>query len=269
MHALTVYEPWQKGGRWLPGAVPYWAGALSTEALLSRMTTHAETEDKGRTRAWSPVQLKPGTCRSNANVAEVSCLVMDFDAAPCDRAAMLRAFGRVACCYHSSHSHTPDVPKGRLVYPLASPVPAALWPRVWRWAAGLAEGMDPQCKDAARVYYLPTHPPGVEPVSWVQRGPLLAVPEVLPEIPKPKPYRPVRDLTDRSLIDSLRRPDVRARLAAVNGWRIGGDVVRYIPCPSCGRASVRYHIDSEAKAICNHRASCGGTFWLDQLLGDK
>lgn len=267
MHALTIYSPWAKGGRWLPGAVPYWQGVLDTDALLERMTTHTETEDKGKTRAWSPVRLKPGTRRANANVLEVSCLVMDFDTIAVDRGALLRAFGRVACCYHSSHSHTESKPKGRMVYPLTSPVPGAMWPRFWRWAASKVPGMDPQCKDVSRVYYLPTRPPGVEPVAWVQRGPLLCVPDDLPELPKPPPYRPVPDTSDRSLIESLRRPDVRERLAASQGWRVCGSVVRYIPCPRCGRKSVRYHIDSEAKALCNHRSSCGGTFWLDQLIG--
>lgn len=268
MHHLTIYSPWQKDGRWLPGAVPYWQGALSTDALLSRMTQHTETGDKGQTRCWSPVELAPGARRSNANVVAVSCLVLDYDAEPISRAQVMRGLGRVRMAYHSSHSHTDAKPKGRLIVPLATPCPVELWPRMWRWAAIRLPGIDPACKDASRVYYLPTHPPGMSPVSWRQDGPLLSVPEKLPELPKPPPYKPVADTSDRSLMDALRRPDVRARLADGQGWRVSSGTARRIPCPQCSRPSVYYVIDSEAKARCGHMASCGGTFWLDQLIGE-
>ena len=267
-HEITIYQPWTTpGGRTVPGSVVAWAGPVTTDALIRRMTRHTRTTDKAASDSWSPVQLQPGARRSNAAVLEVSCIVLDFDDAPVWRSDIIRGLGRVRCCYHSSHSHTAEKPKGRLVVPLASPVAADLWPRVWAWVAGLIDGVDAQCKDAARVYYLPTCLEGGDPVAWEQAGPLLKLPDVLPLLPATPRWVPVEGGDNYKGSERYKGPGARANLASVNGWSVSSGTARRIPCPQCNRRSVYYVIESERKAKCGHEASCGGVFWLDQLAG--
>src|SRR5690606_22181770 len=56
-------------------------------------------------------------------------------------------------------SHTPEHPKFRLVMPLAFPVPAEDWPKVWSWAEEVARfEIDPSMKSPAATYALPAVP---------------------------------------------------------------------------------------------------------------
>lgn len=136
---------------------------LSWDALAERLTAHAERESKDGP-LWSPASYPPGTTRANANVMELSCAVGDFDLAGdwLEIREHLRGL-RLAWVAHSTHRYKPEDPgRFRVVVPFVRPVTAAEWSRFWPRVAEHVFGgaVDAADKDASRMYYLPTCPPG-------------------------------------------------------------------------------------------------------------
>src|ERR671929_216009 len=167
-----------------------------------------ELADKRQARCWAPTRYADGaTSRSNAGVESVSCLVFDCDRIEPDWARLERYWYLA----HTTYQHTPEHPRWRLVLPLAAPVPAQQWRQVWRRAhAALCPEADPNCKDPSRQYYLPSHPPGVQPEARCHEGRLLD-PAVLPELP-PEPGRP--RVSHRAPLAVPREPTTRERRRA-------------------------------------------------------
>ena len=134
--------------------------------LAGGLTRHTPRDVKDGP-AWSPIENVPGQPRGNAHVVSVSCFVADIDdgTRPADLWERWQApDGRpLAWCLHSSYSSTPEQPKYRVVFPLAAPVPAADWPAVHRklTLALFGDHADPACKDAARLFFLPSCPPSM------------------------------------------------------------------------------------------------------------
>ena len=123
------------------------------------------------TTCFSPTRftLEPGTTckvrRLGRNAIARSAIALDIEAnkttgeippAPTAIAQRLANMGNVAVVY-TSHSHTPDMPRYRLVAPLSSEVDALL-PTCEIWAAqlGLDGVIDRGKLGAAAVFYLPT-----------------------------------------------------------------------------------------------------------------
>jgi hypothetical protein len=144
------------------------------------------------------------TSRSNAGVEAVSCLVFDCDRVEPDWARLERYWYLA----HTTYQHTAERPRWRVVLPLAVPVPARGWAQTWRRAhAALCPETDPNCKDASRQYYLPSHPPGAQPEARCHEGRLLD-PATLPELPpEPEPLG-VRHV---AALVALREPTTRER----------------------------------------------------------
>lgn len=132
--------------------------------LCDILLRHLPRAAKGG-RAWSPVKYLEGKTRSNEGVAAVSCYVADIDDGTLPealRGGWKTPDGRpLAYALHSTFSSTPVTLKYRVVFPLATPVPAADWPAVHRklTLALMGGHADPACKDAARLFYLPACPP--------------------------------------------------------------------------------------------------------------
>lgn len=141
---------------------------LEDAALVQMLTTPIPHEGKKEDcLAWSPVRLRrdeAGRYRRAARYVDaVTCLVLDLDRGePLKRAKPLIE-GRRAIL-HTSWSHSPSHPKGRIVFPFAEPAPASKWPDVWtsaeRWAKEAGLTMDPATKDMSRLYFLPAYPKG-------------------------------------------------------------------------------------------------------------
>jgi hypothetical protein len=132
------------------------------------LTNHKERDGKDGA-LWSPASYaaelpNPAKGRCNVNVDAICALVIDIDDGT-PPSALTPGWDRWAYAIHSSFSSTPGHPKWRAVFPLARPVPSAEWPRVHRrLVVALAGGhTDPSCKDASRMYYFPSHPPGATP----------------------------------------------------------------------------------------------------------
>ncbi len=113
--------------------------------------------------AWSPVDIA-GT-RADVNVRAVTALVLDLDglthAQLADVAQRLDGLTYIA---HSTHSHRPPESNClRVAVELTRPVPAQEWRGVLaRAVAALGIPADPMCTDLSRLYFLGSHPAGVE-----------------------------------------------------------------------------------------------------------
>ena len=133
------------------------------DAAVMRLAAELE-EDQRRSakrdlRLWSPALYRPGADkRGTENVTHVSCLVLDYD----DGTPIAEASVTWSSFFHLVHttwSHTAEHPKFRLVMPLAFPVPAEDWGKVWSWAEEIARfEIDPAMKSPAATYALPAVP---------------------------------------------------------------------------------------------------------------
>ena len=136
--------------------------------LAERLTRHARRPGKDGP-GWSPAVYKRDKdgallTRANDAVQALTCAVADVDHVGLDDVVTLRDHVRdlgLAGAIYSTHSSTETAPRIRVVVPLAEPVPAETWPRLWptlneRLFLGLA---DRAASDASRFYYLPAAPP--------------------------------------------------------------------------------------------------------------
>src|SRR5688572_3221907 len=112
--------------------------------------------------------FSPATFKNNSRkkefVIELSQLVLDYDhnASLDADIAVWKAFGLTFAAYttHSSYRVTESNPDAeerfRVIIPLESPIPANLFPALWRWAANASQGrIDPSAKDSSRMFYTP------------------------------------------------------------------------------------------------------------------
>jgi|GEM_PF-2298709 hypothetical protein len=140
---------------------------------------------------WSPTLYRPDTTRGNKQVESLGLLVLDFDEGLTPE-EVTPLCERWAYVIYSTHSHTPEKSKWRIVFPLARTIRGADWLPVWLRAAHYfsSSTADPQCKEPARMYYLPSHPPGGEAFALTHEGAWLD-PDDLPALP-PEVARPPR-----------------------------------------------------------------------------
>lgn len=133
---------------------------VSTAELARMLMTHeirADHEKDGP--LWSPTLYKKGTTRGNANVISISCLVFDIDNGS-GMSGIEKRWQDYGYITHTTWGHTPESPRKRVVFPLATPVSAEMWPEYWERAnVYLCSGKsDPSAKDIARIYYTPSCP---------------------------------------------------------------------------------------------------------------
>src|SRR4030095_1406839 len=115
---------------------------------------------------FAPALFDP-PARKKENVKCISELVLDYDhGADFDiDLEVWRMFGLSFAAYttHSSYRETESNPDAeerfRVIIPLLEPIPAGEFPKLWRWAAEVAQGrIDEQAKDASRMFYTPAVP---------------------------------------------------------------------------------------------------------------
>lgn len=130
-----------------------------TLAAIRAMLSEHEVRETKDGPLWSPTRYSPGSNRSNSNVLEVSCLVLDIDD-EVDLDELRTTWKGLMYALHSTFSHSPKKQGYRAVFPLKVPIPAADFAlkyslMVARLAGSVA---DPACKDISRMYYLPSCP---------------------------------------------------------------------------------------------------------------
>ena len=90
--------------------------------MVESLTRHVERESKDGP-LWSPTIYKGKAPRGNAGVESITAAVADMDSGISyeDIEFPLSEFEHVA---HSTHSHTTEKPKFRIIVPFVNPVPA-------------------------------------------------------------------------------------------------------------------------------------------------
>lgn len=244
--------------------------------------------DAGRLRAlksclpaWIPAAFRPDGRRVAADVVDLHLLVLDYDGGATieDERWRWREF---AHCGHTSWSHAMGDPKFRIVLPLAAPVAAFWWARVWEWAqAFTGHRIDEKTRNPDRIYFLPALKGPASPwFSWVNDGPWLAVegpelPATRAELEQQRRADAMRAVRDRRPYENPTReaerqarllredPPTREAWALARGAKISartqGRIATGITCPACGDRSVWLAIDviRATGASCNHQRTCG------------
>ena len=157
--------------------------------VVKAFTAHLERNDKDG-QLWSPAIYGNGSARGNAGVEFLTAGCGDFD----DGVAYEEVKDRLTSYEyvgHSTFSHTPDDPHFRVIIPFAAPVPKSDWPKI---KARIDEHIfrvanDQAVNDPARIYYLPSCPPGAERFSEHHEGEWLD-PYSLPESSRPEALPP-------------------------------------------------------------------------------
>lgn len=124
-----------------------------------------EVEKKEEAPLWSPAVLG-GTHRKSATLQTLTALVLDYDAkgGPHDIQAACLYFSEYEFVLHTTHSHTPQAPSFRMVFPLADDLNGlggseAGYRILWQRLAA-DTGADSSSDEARRFYYGPSCRPG-------------------------------------------------------------------------------------------------------------
>lgn len=189
-------------------------GPLVWPELVHNLTEPGEWKgEKKDLPGWIPARFRQEeTRRHTRGVEAVSMLVLDLDAGDVGvhGETAERVVESVGCAgiFHTSWSHTPAKPKGRLVMPLDRPCPADRWAETWqsaaRWAAAQGLTVDPAAKDASRLYYMAMKPPGGGHfAAWARPGRVLSwrwlVAHHAPPREAVREFRPVLPTAQRGL----------------------------------------------------------------------
>jgi hypothetical protein len=258
-----------------PKATTYTQPWRALASALVSAPEYPEGMVKLKLPAWSPARFEKSR-RSKAAAVALDLLVLDYDdGTPIDAAR--NTWASWAGLLHTSWSHRPDAPKFRVVLPLLEPVPAAEWPRAWRWASEQTGGhIDAACKDPSRIYFMAAipsgHTAGYHAARWQGEQGWLRIP--WEDVPKPGPKLKAaksprgtytRPEGRRRRLQAMMTADVRRALAGELGAVIRGNSAVGVKCPGCGRASVWWLIEPDAwmGARCNHVNSCG---WAGRLV---
>src|SRR5262249_14809053 len=130
----------------------------------------------------SGAKYRAGATRGGKGVEEVSLLLLDYDH-DADFEGDCAIWGGQGFCFaayttHSSYRKTENNPNAeerfRIVLPLRTPIQAAKYLSLWRWAQRVSGGrLDNAPKNAASIFYGPAIQAGAQYKSKIHDGPLL------------------------------------------------------------------------------------------------
>lgn len=218
---------------------------------------HIERDDKDGPGFVLAEMSKP--YRAAANVTRFDAVLLDMDShgdtqpPPPDIAAEMLAASGLAGVVYTTHSHTDDAPRYRVVVPLAEPVLPADLQRVTRAAAdaiGLTgEALDPKSWVVGQFFYLPSCRPDAPRFAACLDGAAFEPPVVAPEplalpvadpeptpAPDPRPATACRVAAGASLYDAAKaraRGQWRGILSSL-GISVPDRERAHAPCPGCG-----------------------------------
>lgn len=194
--------------------------SLSWQELCEAFEKHIPRDEKDGL-AWSPTRHEPAH-RAIESAKALSCLVLDLDQR---EPPLIEGLSHILYTTYSG--------KWRLVIELTRDLSPLEFPMVWGFAvnaldlplidkkAGVLEGVDVNCAEVARLYYMPSHPtaPTFAPVTRVTPGAPLDVDRALVSavpIPEPRPAAPLappirRQIDEKFDLESYRASTVRIR----------------------------------------------------------
>ena len=151
---------------------------FSWKAIQKILTRYEERDEKDG-QAFMPTHFEipedsaadqPIRCIKHSKY--VSLAVIDFDGGKTIAQAM-ELFKEYEFILYTSFSHGSALDKFRMVIPLKKPIPGDKWIMAWRHLESMAPGLDTQCKDASRLYFLPSCRRGALRFTHLNEGKLL------------------------------------------------------------------------------------------------
>lgn len=150
---------------------------------------------------FSAAKYKAGATRGNDGVEELSFLLLDFDKGEPTFAEVVERWQGSGYSFiaYTTYSFTREKEKFRLIVPLATPIPASEYEKLWLWVNRLEPMIDPTPKALASIFYLPAKPSRkaeylwhIETGEWLDWRTLdLTAPSPKPRPPNPGQYVPV------------------------------------------------------------------------------
>lgn len=121
---------------------------------------HSSCPHKMESWAWCPGTWPEGATRLKKTVSEVSLFIVDLDhLLPAALESALDRLEKWSYVMHASHSDTVEDRCVRVVFQVSRPILGAEFDRFWPAAAHFLQvPLDGSCKDASRLYYVPTRP---------------------------------------------------------------------------------------------------------------
>lgn len=105
-------------------------------------------------KAFAPATFNGS--RSKENAQEIFLLVLDCDnGTPLEEITTKCKNLGYSFAIYTTFSHTREKHKFRVVFPLATPIPANIYFLLWNWAANKFPNIDLQAKDTSRMFYYP------------------------------------------------------------------------------------------------------------------
>lgn len=129
----------------------------------------AEIDDKTAGSLWCPVEFD-GT-RKKRNVTQAHLVVLDLDDLSAEQIGAIKARvleHDVEAAMYTTHSHTPEAQRWRLLLSIAEPIKPKHWLSAWHYCVRtFAPEADQQCKDISRMFYYPSVRPGEKGEFWL------------------------------------------------------------------------------------------------------
>lgn len=126
---------------------------ITLDQFIKRLTQPVIRPEKDG-KAFAPATFN-GT-RAKENAQNISLLVLDYDngATIEEIKNKCKNLGYSFTIY-TTHSHTHEKHKFRVVFPLAIPIPANIYCLLWQWTVKSFPNIDLQAKDSSRLFYYP------------------------------------------------------------------------------------------------------------------
>lgn len=131
-----------------------------------------ESSKKEYVKLFSPIILKENcegieSSRKDSSVAFVTAMVLDFDNDDMELDKIKEALEPNGYYGHTTWSHSEAHHKYRIIVPMDKPVEASAWKGVWKaFIDERSLPVDKKCCNPSRVYYFPSHRPGITPSEY-------------------------------------------------------------------------------------------------------
>lgn len=127
-------------------------------ALRAFVSAPAIAADRTSLEGWSPARFA-GNRRGVSYVEAVSCIVLDDDSSGLATEALVKLWSVFSGLVHTSHSHTPEAPRHRIILQCSRNMNvnehAIVWRAVLAFALSLGQPLDEATKDPSRLWFVP------------------------------------------------------------------------------------------------------------------
>lgn len=125
-----------------------------TWAQLKALAQKPIIRFKKNGKAFAPFTFQGTRAKENAQKASILAIDCD-DGTPLEEIKTKCIALGYSFVLYTTHSHTLEKHKYRVVFLLTEPIPAKFWPQLWQWVAKQFPNIDPAPKSTASIFYYP------------------------------------------------------------------------------------------------------------------